>query len=217
MTKEEAEKYFVEYREQLHSEARRLASYISLYKRLYERKSDRLDEMNTAPAFFQITVDALFTAIVLWTDKLFGERSERGFAHFLTFIEHHLSVFHVSELKRRRNYPDGHWMLNRSPIALKTIQDDRKEIRDVESLTSFKLRRDKFNAHFDKDYFFDRHKLANEAPIKWADLDKLLKLMSDILNRYSVAYDGCSYSITPINVNDVDHLLNKLHRIRKGS
>ena len=36
-------------------ELSRLASYVRLYRRLHERRMDRLNEMNIAPAFFLTT------------------------------------------------------------------------------------------------------------------------------------------------------------------
>src|SRR5262245_58132892 len=111
MYKSDAESYFDKYREYLFSELGRLASYVRLYRRLHERKGDRLKEMNIAPAFFSTTIDALFSAIVLWVDKLFGNRSERGLLNFLTFVEQNRELFDIRELQRRTNYPDDRWML----------------------------------------------------------------------------------------------------------
>lgn len=215
MSKSASEEKFEQYREHLRQEAQRLVGYMSLYRRLHERRADRLAEMNAAPAFFQVVIDALFSVIVLWVDKLFDEKGERGFFNFLAFVEHNRKILAVSELKRRKHYPDGHWMLNRKPIALETIEDHRKRIRDVKSLPSFRIRRDKFHAHFDKEYFFERTKLAEEAPLKWGDLAQIKELMSDILNTFSAAYDGKLYELEYMNINDVDHVLNGLHRRRK--
>jgi len=116
--------------------------------------------------------------------------------NFLTFCEYNREIFEIKELQRRRNYPDGHWMLNRKPLTLQTIQKDRERINELESLRSFKLRRDKFHAHFDKDYFFDRKKLSEDAPLKWSDLEEVVDVMKDIINRYSAAYDGNLYQPT---------------------
>ena len=214
MRKETVEKRFEEYRESLQFEAQRLASYISLYRHLHEKKRDRLNEMNISPAFFQLTIDALFTATVLWVDKLFGKSSERGFLNFLSFVENNLRVFSIDELKRRKRYHDGHWMLNREPITFKTIETHRKEIQQIRSLPNFNLRRDKFHAHFDKEYFFDRSKLAKDAPIKWGDLSHIVDTMVDILDTYSAAYDGNVYSLPLFNINDVDRTLDMLHKCR---
>lgn len=216
MDKTVAERKFEEYREYLRQEATRLASYIALYRRLHELRAERLDEMNIAPAFFQVVLDALFSVIVLWVDKMFDEQSERGLANFLTFCEYNREIFELKELQCRKNYPDGHWMLkNRKPVTIETINEDKERIRKLESLPSFKLRRDKFHAHFDKKYFFDRKKLAQEAPLKWADLTQVVEVMKDIINGYSADYDGNLYALEPINVIDVGYLLDRLHSSKK--
>ncbi|TRZ50249.1 hypothetical protein D4S03_07055 [bacterium] len=211
MDMKETEKLFEEYREYLKSEAIRLVSYIKLYRRMNERKSDRLHEMNVAPSFFQVTLDALFSAIILWVDKLLGARSERVFNNFLAFVENNRDIFAISELQKRKQYPNGHWMLNREPITYDTIDKHRKQIAELDSLPHFKLRRDKFHAHFDKAYFFDRSKLGNEAPLKWSDLEEVTKVMNDILNHYSAAYDGNVYHLEPFNIYDIDQLLDIVH------
>ena len=77
---------FEEYREQLHAELRRLVSYYRVYRRLHDRKADRLREMNIAPAFFGITMDALYSGIIIWTHKLFDPRGERGLWNFLSLV-----------------------------------------------------------------------------------------------------------------------------------
>jgi len=70
MNKTDAEHYFEEYRKYLLEELGRLATYVRLYRRLHERRADRLNVMNVAPAFFVTTIDALLSAMVLWTNYL---------------------------------------------------------------------------------------------------------------------------------------------------
>ncbi|MBI3937632.1 MAG: hypothetical protein HY323_11705 [Betaproteobacteria bacterium] len=211
----ETERKFETYRQWLEYEAGRLTSYIKLYRRLHERRTDRLDEMNIAPAFFSVTTDALFSAIVLWVDKLFDEHSERGFFNFLTFVEYNREMLSIAELQRRKGYPNGHWMLDRLPITLEVVNEDRARLKNLACLAAFKLRRDKFHAHFDKDYFFDRERFSKEAPITWGEAEELIKVMAEIINHYSSAYDGRLFSLEPININDLDHLLNRLHNVRE--
>lgn len=191
-----------------------LASFIALYRRLHERRADRFAEMNIAPAFFQVVTVALSSSIILWADKLLNKHSERGILNFLTFIEHNRDIFAIEELKRRKNYPDGHWMLDREPITFENIKEDRKRIQSLEFLPNIKTRRDKFYAHFDKKYFFDRESLAEDAPLEWGDFENMIDIISDIFNRYSAAYDGQLFSFRPININDIDYLLNRLHKCK---
>ncbi|SAL00165.1 hypothetical protein AWB80_07802 [Caballeronia pedi] len=215
MCTSELEQRFIDYRQYLEYEATRVISYATLYRKLYERRADRLEEMNIAPAFFSVTADALFSAVVLWIDKLFDEQAERGIFNFLMFVEHNRKLFAIDQLKRRNNYPDGHWMLNREPITLEAINEHRKKIRNLSCLKSFKIRRDKFHAHFDKVHFFDRKRLSNEAPLNWDDLDSVTELLKNTINHYSAAYDGQLFELQPLNVNDVDYLLDRLHKQKK--
>ena len=209
------EKTFEEYREHLKAEIVRLISYMKLYRRLHERKEDRLDAMNIAPSFFQVTMDSLFTAIILWVDNLLSRKSERGFWNFLAFIENNRKIFDILELQKRREFPDGHWMLERDPITFNTIQEDRCKIKNLKSLDSINWRRDKFHAHFDKEYFFDRKKISQDAPLKWNDMDDIFELMKSILNKYSSSYDGNTYHLVPFNVHDVDRVLDVLHETNR--
>src|SRR4051812_26898967 len=163
----EFERKFDEYRDRLHDEVSKLATYVRIFRRLHERQVDRIDEMNIAPAFFQLATDALFSVIVIWIDKLFDERGGAGFFNFLTYVEYNRVSLSVAELQRRQQYRDGHWMLNRESITLEDINNHRRQIRELEALPNFTLRRDKFQAHFDKAYFFERGRLATEAPLTW--------------------------------------------------
>ena len=217
MKKNEAEAFFEEYREHLKDEIVRFISYFELYRTLHDRKSDRINEINIAPAFFQITMDSLYSVIIICTDKLLSSKSERGLWNFLSFIENNRKILDVAELKRRRGFPDNHWMLDRDPITFQTIEKDRESILNLESLESVKLRRDKFHAHFDKEYFFNREKLGKDAPLTWPDFDKIFDLMKGILNKYSASYDGNTYHLIPFNVSDVELIFDIFHKHRTSS
>lgn len=210
MPQEQFESHFVAYRTYLREEIRRFRDSVAVYRNIQERKTDNLETLNLAPAFFGVVEGALFTTIVMWADKLFDERGERGLFNFLSFVENNRNWLSVAELQRRRSYPDGHWMLqDRIPITFESIEADRVRIRSLKVLASFRLRRDKFHGHFDKDYFFDRKRLHDEAPIRWNDLEEAGTLMGSILNDYSVDFDGSSYFWGTLNINDFEVLLRK--------
>ncbi len=213
MTRDEFEHHFEAYRTYLREEIHRFVDSVAVYQTIQEQKVARLATINLAPAFFGVTEGALFTLIVLWADKLFDEHGERGLFNFLKFIEHERKWLSVKELQRRKDYPDGHWMLqDRIPITFQSIEEDREKIRSLKVLASFKLRRDKFHGHFDKEYFFDRRRLQDEAPITWQDLDEAGVLMGRLLNDYSVDFDGVSYSWNNLNINDLEVLLRNAQR-----
>jgi hypothetical protein len=212
------DEHFRDYRKHLRTEIHRFCDSASVYRQISERTQDHLEELNLAPAFFRTVEDTLFTTIVLWADKLFDERGERGLFNFLTFIEYNRDWMTTAELQRRRAYPDDHWMLQgRIPITAKSIEEDRTKIRSLEALKSIRIRRDKFHGHFDKDYFFDRSRLQNEAPLHWKDVDAAAEVMGALLNDYSVDFDGEMFSWTTMNIDDLRHLLRAAKRSRHGN
>jgi hypothetical protein len=208
MRREEFQQYFSEYRKYLREEIHRFIDCIAVYRQIQERKTDRLEVIDQSPAFFGIVESALFTSIVLWGDKLLDERGERGLFNFLTFVEYERKWLTTAELQRRKEYPNGHWMLDaRIPITVESIEHDRQKIRSLEALKSFRIRRDKFHGHFDKEYFFDRERLQLEAPLRWDDLEEAGNVMGALINRYSVDFDGTIFSWNTSNIDDLDVLL----------
>lgn len=164
-------------------------------QRLFERKVDRLAELELASAFFVTTADALFFGIINSVHKLFDKKGERGIFNFLKFAEHHRRLFDLKELKRRGNYPDEHFILRgREPITFQSIEADRERIAAFKPLANFNLWRDRYQAYFDKKYFFDIAKLQKDAPLDAPALEQAVQLGEEILNRYSIAFDG---STTP--------------------
>ncbi|MFZ6672994.1 hypothetical protein [Undibacterium sp. Xuan67W] len=213
MQQEEFEHHFINYRTYLRYEINRFHDSVAVYRQIQEVKTTQINAINMAPAFFGSVESSLFTTIVLWADKLFDERGERSLFNFLKFIEHNRKWLTTTELQRLRDFPDEHWMLQRrTPITMETIEKDREKIRDLEVLKSFRLRRDKFHGHFDKDYFFDRERLQNEAPIRWSDLANAGRIMGKVLNDYSGNFDGVMYSWDTLNINDLDILLRNAAR-----
>jgi hypothetical protein len=207
LQREEFEQRFEQYRESLRREIHCFRDSASVFRQINAHTVDHLPSINLAPGFFHVVEDALFTTIVLWADKLFDERGERGFFNFLSFVEHNRDWLATEELKRRKAYPDGHWMLkDRVPITAKSIEADRLKIRSLAALRSIKIRRDKFHGHFDKAYLFDRSRLHREAAITWPDLDEAGEVMGTILNDYSVDFDGAFFSWNA--PDDLRRLLN---------
>ena len=216
LTSEHFDARFEVYRAFLGVEIGRFWDSALVLRQIDERMCYHLDEINLAPAFFRTVENSLFTALVLWADKLFDETGERGLFDFLTFIEYNRDWMTVGELQRRKGYPNGHWMLeDREPITFASIEADRVKIRNLAVLKSFRLRRDKFEGHFDKDYFFDRDKLREEAPILWQDVDEAAEVMGGMLNDYSADFDGELHAWEKIGIDDLSRLLRAAAKGRR--
>jgi hypothetical protein len=88
-------------------------------------------------------------------------------------------------------------------------REDQIEAKQ-QSLRSLFSRRDKVHAHLDNKYFYRRLELPSDAPLSLGDLRNLIKLAGDILNEYSVAYNGAGQVFRATNTLDVKQLLDIL-------
>jgi len=215
----EAEKQFEEYRDNLRREVGLLADYVDLFRRLHQGRKKYSFEIDSAPAFFSLVTKSVFTAIILWANKLLDEKGQRGIFDFLKFIETNTHVFSIERLKLRRNFPDNYWVIEgrrkEGEITVGRVARDRKRLKNLGCLKSLKIRRNRYHAHFDKKYFFELKRLERDAPIISRDFQKVVKILWTIVNRYSVAYDSNYYESEAANVADLDCILRKLREHHK--
>ena len=215
----DAEKRFEKYRDNLRREVGLLADYVDLFRRLHKRRRSYCFEINSAPAFFSLVTKSVFSTIILWADKLLDEKGQRGIFDFLNFIEANTGVFSIEELKRRRNFPDNHWVLEgrrkECEITAKQVARHRGRLSNLRCLKSLRTRRDKYHAHFDKKYFFDLDRLDLDAPIALKDFGNAVKALWTVVNKYSAAYDEKYYEPTSANTNDLDHILSAIRECHK--
>jgi len=99
--------------------------------------------------------------------------------------------------------------------TISSVDEDIKRIEEITSIASIRTRRDKFHAHFDSDFFFNRKALQKTAPIFWDELEIILETIKKIVNKYSADYDGNLFLYKPLNINDVDIILDRLHEGKK--
>lgn len=207
------EKQFEDFRTALCRECIRLVSAIALFKHLHERKADRLDEMNIAPAFFGRILEALLTEIIIWTYKLLDRREKLSFPKYLAFVEKNMDLFSIKGgAGEVGEAGGGGGQEARCQATREILKKDRLRIKELDSVAaSIKLRRNRIYAHFDKRYLREPVKLFEETEIRWSDLDKIVEVMQDIFDTYSAAYDGNTFELKPVNIDDVDSVLDILH------
>lgn len=167
-------------------------------------------ELNLAPGFFNTARHALRTFVILWADKLFDPAGERGVFNFLKFIENNRRWFTEDELKRRRLSFATQPSVSYRAVTYEMLEEHRECIRSFTPLANIRKWRDGYHAHFDKEYFSldDRGRLEEEVRVTRTDLDALTHLMVELINAYSLAFDGTSYIFRPGNGIDLRPLLS---------
>ncbi len=210
-----AEDKFKAYLAAFRREVQRLGMFISLYHYLHERRHDRLEELNIAPAFFQTILTALRTGIIIWCHKLLigGTEGEISMRSFLNFVGQNLFLFTTDAFRERRGLTQDAWQVkgHQAP-TVQEVRLDRRRLNALTATESLRSLRNRFHAHFDEKYFLTPEVLVDEAPLRWNELDQIRSVIEDILNRYSVALDGNYFLFEPLNVLDVEHVIEALRR-----
>lgn len=202
--------HFQKFKEGLFQEIISLNSFLELYIHIRKRRNDRLEILNKAPAFFQLTQESLLTSVIIGLAKIYEKRNKRGrtIYNFLNFIEaNHKGIFSNNpELlkKQLRDYE----------ITTELIKGHILQLEEQESLLDNLFAwRDKSFAHMDNKYFKDRGLLGEDYPLTIKQLRYLIELVAEILNKYGGAYNGTFQSIKATNVTDIDRILDWLYKV----
>jgi len=72
--------------------------------------------------------------------------------------------------------------------------------------------RDKYFAHYDSKFFLNDKLLENKYELIVGDIRKLIRLAAEILNHFSIGYDGVANAVRAANLYDVDSVIEILHK-----
>jgi hypothetical protein len=103
-------------------------------------------------------------------------------------------------------------MLDRPELTTDQVDSDLKILSSAKTLDELKLHRDKYHAHFDRKHFFEKYQLHELAPLPWDDVLSLPVIAMDILDGYTVYFDGSTNALNFVGIDDVNNLLDILHR-----
>lgn len=192
-----------------------------LYYFLQERKSDRLEELNMAPAFFVTVFDALQQSFLIETFKLYDIKSDTGIIKLLNKCENSnklfptkgYSVFHeidplTDEIKDTLR---DEYQIN----VLSDINKFRIELAEKDRvINNLRGQRDKYYAHLDNKYFNNQQNISIDYPLLFKDVGELLDFAGVICNTLLRDLCGRVISNNSMNYDDIKYILNSLHNSR---
>ena len=212
------ESSFIDLLNRLMNEVININSNFKLYKHLIDRLKDRRDAMEYAPSFFNTVLEALFADVVMSLAKLFEteRRGSYGNLHtYLKFVTDNKEIFSLDE--RFRRDPNIGALEDYIKEGFKIeIEDLLKEHENLIKEQGVRIDillhwRDKYYAHNDKRYFINPSLIAEEMPLLYDDIDKLIDTTTKILNAYSVRFDGKFKLNYFSNYDDIDKILDIVH------
>lgn len=171
----------------------KLALYHSLYKKYEENNELFLDK---AGIFAYIIQSLEVDTLLLMAKLLDGKRSDRNILKFIAFSDSNRLAI---------NWKNGN-------IPAELITKHKELIAEKQAVINrITVRRDKFLAHSDKQYFLNRDKLDEDYPVSIDDLIGVVQCFQKILTDHSFGLmSGGRVSYEDFFYIAVDNLLNKI-------
>lgn len=172
-------------------------SCFEIYIDLSNKRMDEetLKKMNLAPGFFQVTIKALFSQVIIVLGKIYENSKSRNLINLMNIGKEHRDNFEFCP----------------EEVSLENIRKLENELEEKEKIVSnlFKWR-NKVHAHYDKKYFLNSDDLYKDAPLKVEDIRKLLKFGEKVINTFMVSHSNESTIISATNRLDIDNILNRI-------
>ncbi len=185
-----------------------------VYQSICKAVSNRTDEVNLSPGFFNITLSACINAYLLELAKLFDaskNRGERTFRKLLHIIEQNASLFPV-EIHSEFVLDDGKVEQIIEPFSVFAEIEKANCLiysmhKEIDNLLG---RRDRGIAHNDVRYFIDSKKIENDYPITFKGAKQLLSGVESFCNHMLEALCNETVICFSENADDLDCLLRNV-------
>lgn len=215
------EKQFLVYMDRLRDELNIAYTHYEISKSLRGFRQTRLSEFSEAITFFQITQNANLFAAVMAICRFIDERTDTMQLHsFFELVRNNLDLFTTSVYKMRlaRKEMDEeaieHWVQLHVEVTKETVNMDEANVKSL-PVKNLILWRHKKLAHLDKERALKEIDLMQENPVTVKEIDDVFMLLDEILNRYSIAYDGVQWLIgLPPVKQQMEYIMDsiKFHR-----
>ena len=184
-----------------------------LHKFLIQSKKTYLNQMNLAPAFFQLTYSSLLQTVIIELFKLFDPKADTGLYKLVEICRLNTNLFPD---KKEIGYvdcdTDKYFVDKVLPVDMNLeLAECRKLLKGItEELECLRKWRNKFYAHLDSESRNNEDMLIKSYSLTYENIKQIFEVAKGICNRISVLLDGSANTCQSSNVFDVDNLFTKL-------
>ena len=180
------------------------------------------EEMNVAHTFFTLSMRGHLLETLLRLNRMFddGQDGTASIYYLLDFADKNMALFAVPAADRRKRYEEE-MILEKQVEEAKPSQitgDVIKEHRDkLKGLPVKKLKKweEEALAHVDRKVAKKHINVCDECPVDIEEIDCTINTVHDILNVYSVAYDGQKWDKDLIFTHGIKNMLDAIKAGRK--
>ncbi len=195
------EEQYLIYMKRLRDELNTAYTHYEIAKSIREFRHIRPSDFNEAITFFQVTQNANLFATIISIFRFIDTRTDTMQLHsFFELVRNNLDLFSTQAYRKRleqvgRDEEDiNHWTQLHVEITKETVDTDEKRVRNLPVTNLIRWRHKKL-AHLDKEQALNEVDVMQENPITVQEIDDILTTLDEILNRYSIAYDGVQWAI----------------------
>jgi len=216
------EEEFIRLNHVLRGELNNANWYFVTWKCLWNSIEDYSDEMNVAHTFFTLSMRGHLLETLLRLNKLFekGEGSPTNISYFLDFVEKNIDIFAVPAADRRKRYEEEMILekqveeVKPSQITRDVIKEHREKLKEL-PVKKLKKWEDDALLHIDRKVAKTHINVFDECPVDIEEIDRTIDTVHEILNVYSVAYDGQRWDKDLVFTHGIKNMLDAIKAGRK--
>jgi len=193
------EKAFLQYHTTLRNELNNANWHFVVWKYLHELGKDYSRELDTAPAFFALTMRAHLVETTMRLCRCLDKGHDTVNIHgFLDYAEAHREMFHKRALKRRIEGKYDEEMVKRilqkhTSMTPTRISKLRERIAKL-PIENLRRQRNKAFAHIDMEATLEGIDVFKKYPVKVGEIEIIISTLDEVLNELSNAYNRTVYA-----------------------
>lgn len=202
----QAEEEFRRYHDRLRREIDKANWHFSVVKYISDISSNYLRELNQAPGFWGLTINAHMLATLMHLNNLFGknkkdktgkkEEKHLQMDSFLYFVGQNLNIFSKqafeARLRKENRYDDRTQEFN-SAITAEKVEQDRQKLANL-PISGLKAWRERILSHLDRESVKENIDIAKQYPVKTRHIVEIIETLDNMLNEYCLAFNFSTHS-----------------------
>jgi hypothetical protein len=192
------------------------------WKHLWNSIEEYSEEMNVAHTFFTLSMRGHLLETLLRLNRFFdkGEDSTTDIAYFLDFVEKNMDIFAAPAAdSRKRNEEEMNLEkqmeeVKPSQITQNVIKDHRRKLKEL-PVKDLKKWENANLLHVDRKAAKKNISVFDECPVDIEEVDRTIDTLHEILNVYSVAYDGQNWDKDLVFTHGIKNMLDAIKVGRK--
>jgi len=213
VNKSEQESQFIKYHDKLRSELNNISEHFEISENLAKLGSNYVPEINVAPTFFMLTLDAHRFATLMGINRMLDtDPHHLSLYKFLRFIKDNLSLFSDNNFQDRLQRMGSFNELalrDRSPVSDETIDGDIQKLHDL-PIPNVRRWRNEVLAHIQAVSVLQGVKISTRYPVKMAQIEHAIATMHKMLNFYYLNYQSETWARSQMTKQQPKHVMDAL-------